>query len=109
MLEAAGNGDEADYTLIVNKVMDAEFKIEAERCMEGLNDHYIAEEHLVNAMVESELNTKDISFTEIEAWIAQLKSQIGTIEEKNSTELTLVILDKKREFYTFRVLLICSK
>ena len=59
------------------------------------------EEQLATAQAEKvyqvELNKKDIAITQKEAEIAKLKSELGTVEEKKATELTLALADKDRE------------
>ena len=93
--------DEADYASIVNQVKNAEFNVEVERRIEELHNRHKVEEQLATAQAEKvyqvELNKKDIAITQKEAEIAKLKSELGTVEEKKATELTLALADKDRE------------
>ena len=93
--------DEADYASIVNQVKNAEFNVEVERRIEELHNRHKVEEQLATAQAEKvyqiELNKKDIAITHKEAEIAKLKSELGTVEEKKATELTLALADKDRE------------
>ena len=93
--------DEADYASIVNQVKNAEFNVEVERRIEELHNLHKVEEQLATAQAEKvyqvELNKKDIAITQKEAEIAKLKSELGTVEEKKATELTLALADKDRE------------
>ena len=93
--------DEADYASIVNQVKNAEFNAEVERRIEELHNLHKVEEQLATAQAEKvyqvELNKKDIAITQKEAEIAKLKSELGTVEEKKATELTLALADKDRE------------
>lgn len=93
--------DEADYASIVNLVKNAEFNVEVERRIEELHNRHKVEEQLATAQAEKvyqvELNKKDIAITQKEAEIAKLKSELGTVEEKKATELTLALADKDRE------------
>ena len=93
--------DEADYASIVNQVKNAEFNVEVERRIEELHNRHKVEEQLATAQAEKvyqvELNKKDSAITQKEAEIAKLKSELGTVEEKKATELTLALADKDRE------------
>ena len=93
--------DEADYASIVNQVKNAEFNVEVERRIEELHNRHKVEDQLATAQAEKvyqvELNKKDIAITQKEAEIAKLKSELGTVEEKKATELTLALADKDRE------------
>lgn len=93
--------DEADYASIVNQVKNAEFNVEVERRIEELHNRHKVEEQLATAQAEKvyqvELNKKDIAITQKEAEIAKLKSELGTVEEKKATELTLALADKDRK------------
>ena len=93
--------DEADYASIVNQVKNAEFNVEVERRIDELHNRHKVEEQLATAQAEKvyqvELNKKDIAITQKEAEIAKLKSELGTVEEKKATELTLALADKDRE------------
>lgn len=93
--------DEADYASIVNQVKNAEFNVEVERRIEELHNRHKVEEQLATAQAEKvyqiELNKKDIAITQKEAEIAKLTSELGTVEEKKATELTLALADKDRE------------
>lgn len=93
--------DEADYASIVNQVKNAEFNVEVERRIEELHNLHKVEEQLATAQAEKvyqvELNKKDIAITQKEAEIAKLKSELGTVEEKKATELTLALADKDRK------------
>ena len=93
--------DEADYASIVNQIKNAEFNVEVERRIEELHNRHKVEEQLATAQAEKvyqvELNKKDIAITQKEAEIAKLKSELGTVEEKKATELTLALADKDRE------------
>ena len=97
----AFTADEADYASIVNQVKNAEFNVEVERRIEELHNRHKVEEQLATAQAEKvyqvELNKKDIAITQKEAEIAKLKSELGTVEEKKATELTLALADKDRE------------
>ena len=93
--------DEADYASIVNQVKNAEFNAEVDRRIAELHDRHKAEEQLAAAKAEkayqTELSKKDIALTQKDAEIAKLKSELGSVEEKKSTELTLVLADKDKE------------
>ena len=93
--------DEADYASIVNQVKKAEFNEEVERRLAELHDRHKAEEQLAAAKAEkafqSELSKKDIALTEKDALISQLKSELGAVEEKKATELTLALANKDKE------------
>ena len=66
-----------------------------------MHDRYKAEEQLAAAKAEkayqTELSKKDIALTQKEAEIAKLKSELGSVEEKKATELTLALADKDKE------------
>ena len=93
--------DEADYASIVNQVKNAEFNAEVDRRIAELHDRHKAEEQLAAAKAEkayqTELSKKDIALTQKEAEIAKLKSELGSVEEKKATELTLALADKDKE------------
>lgn len=93
--------DEADYASIVNQVKNAEFNAEVDRRIAELHDRHKAEQELATAKTEkhflSELNKKDITLTEKESLIAQLRSELNAVEEKKATELNIALVGKDKE------------
>ena len=93
--------DEAGYASIVNQVKNAEFNAEVERRMKELHERHKAEEQLAAAKAEKEfqtrLNKKEMELKEKDTVIERLRSELGSVEEKKATELTLALSDKDQE------------
>ena len=93
--------DEASYASIVSQVKNAEFNAEVERRIKEIDERHKAEELLATSKVEqkyqSELSIKDVELKAKDATIERLKGELGAIELKKDSEMSLAINGKNQE------------
>lgn len=93
--------DDADYSDIVSQVKNAEFTKEVEKRMSELEKQHQAEQQAAALKVESEfkgqLSAKDITLTEKDKVIAELKAKLEGAETANKLQLTSELAKKDEQ------------
>lgn len=93
--------DDADYASIVAQVRNKEFQHDLDERVKELTQQHSADMKVASAnaanLLQSELSKKDITISQKDNEISQLRSELSAMEQKKQSELTLAIAEKERE------------